>query len=45
LWDATLKRAEGEKVKDKPELLKKTIKREKAKKRKSAKKWYNNIDM
>jgi len=44
LWAATLKRAEGEKVKDKPELLKKSIKKEKAKKRKSAKKWKERID-
>lgn len=38
-WDAIMKRAAGEKVKDKPELLKKSIKRKETQKRKSAAKW------
>ncbi len=40
LWDAALKRASGEKVKDDPKLLRKTIRKVKQKKAKSAREWY-----
>jgi hypothetical protein len=39
LLENALKRAKGEKVKDDPKLLKKTLKKEMAKKKKSAKEW------
>jgi len=39
-WDKVMKRASGEKVKDRVDLLKKSIKRREAKKKKSAKKWF-----
>ncbi|XP_058799166.1 surfeit locus protein 6 homolog [Phymastichus coffea] len=38
-WKAALAKAVGEKVKDDPELLKRTIKREEQKKKRSQKKW------
>jgi hypothetical protein len=38
-WDAVMKRAAGEKVKDRVDLLKKSVKREQSKKKKSAEKW------
>jgi hypothetical protein len=44
-WDAVMKRAAGEKVKDKPELLKKSIKRRETQKKKSATKWKERTDM
>lgn len=43
-WDAIMKRAAGEKVKDKPELLKKSIKRRETQKKKSAAKWKERTD-
>lgn len=42
-WTNALKKAEGIKVKDDPELLKKTLKREEAKKKQSAKKWASRL--
>ena len=39
LWDAPLKRAAGEKVKDNPALIRKTMRKEKQKKQRSAQKW------
>lgn len=38
-WDSALKKAEGHKVRDDPELLKKSIRRQEYKKKSSAKKW------
>lgn len=38
-WDAALRRATGEKVRDDPKLLKRSIKREERSKKKSATKW------
>jgi hypothetical protein len=38
-WDAALRRASGEKVRDDPKLLKRTIKRKESLKKKSAKAW------
>ncbi|KAE8751291.1 hypothetical protein FOCC_FOCC001862 [Frankliniella occidentalis] len=38
-WSNALKKAEGVKIKDDPELLKKTLKREESKKKRSAKQW------
>lgn len=38
-WDAAMRRAGGEKVRDDPKLLKRTIKREERKKKKSGKVW------
>jgi hypothetical protein len=38
-WSKAIKRAEGEKVKDDPKLLKKTIKKKNMKKKKSEKVW------
>lgn len=38
-WNKALNKSEGVKVKDNPELLKKTIKRERKQKQKSRKKW------
>ncbi|KAG8315604.1 surfeit locus protein [Homalodisca vitripennis] len=43
-WAAALKRASGEKVKDDPELLRKTINKEKNKKMQSQKKWQARMD-
>ncbi|XP_054272968.1 surfeit locus protein 6 homolog [Macrosteles quadrilineatus] len=43
-WATALKRASGEKVKDDPELLRKSIAREKNKKMRSQKKWKARID-
>ena len=39
MWERLNKKASGEKLKDDPKLLKKTLKREKARKKKSAKEW------
>ncbi len=39
-WQRAMKRADGEKVFDDPKLLKKSIKREDQKKRKSGREWY-----
>ena len=38
-WEASLKRARGEKVLDDPKLLRKSVKREEKKKQKSIEKW------
>ena len=38
-WEKALKKAQGEKIKDDPKLLRKTLKREKKKKEKSKKGW------
>ncbi|KAK3920310.1 Surfeit locus protein 6-like protein [Frankliniella fusca] len=38
-WSNAFKKAEGVKIKDDPELLKKTLKREETKKKRSAKQW------
>lgn len=38
-WSKALKKAEGEKIKDDPKLLKKTIKKKIMKKKKSEKVW------
>ena len=43
-WNRALTKAEGLKVKDDPELLKKTIKKEFKKKERSKKKWESRID-
>lgn len=43
-WMTALRKASGEKVKDDPQLLKKTIMREKSRKKKSKKKWEARID-
>lgn len=43
-WSIALKRASGEKVKDDPELLKKSIMKEKNKKMRSQKKWQDRIN-
>lgn len=43
-WSIALKRASGEKVKDDPELLKKSIMKEKNKKMRSQKKWQARMD-
>uniref|UniRef100_A0A1B6FKE0 Ribosomal RNA-processing protein 14/surfeit locus protein 6 C-terminal domain-containing protein n=2 Tax=Cuerna arida TaxID=1464854 RepID=A0A1B6FKE0_9HEMI len=43
-WAAALKRASGEKVKDDPELLRKSITKEKNKKVQSQKKWQARMD-
>jgi len=40
MWDTVLKKAQGVKVKDDAALIKKSMKREKSKKRKSAKEWF-----
>jgi len=39
-WDTVMKRASGEKVKDKTDRLVKSIKRQEAKKKNSAKRWF-----
>lgn len=44
VWKSALARANGEKVKDNPELLKRTIKRKDQKKKHSAKKWKSRSD-
>lgn len=38
-WDAAMRRATGEKVRDDPKLLRRTLKREERKKKKSSKVW------
>ena len=43
-WDKALKHAEGEKVKDDPRLLKKSMKRQEKIKEKSSKKWMERIE-
>ncbi|XP_072936238.1 surfeit locus protein 6 homolog [Epargyreus clarus] len=43
LWKNTLQKAEGQKVKDDPTLLKKSIKRQEQKKKVSKKQWDNRI--
>lgn len=43
-WKTVLAKASGEKIKDNPELLKKSVKREEHKKKRSAKKWETRID-
>lgn len=43
-WITALRKASGEKVKDDPQLLKKTIMREKSRKKKSKKKWDARVD-
>lgn len=43
-WNKALNKSEGVKVKDNPELLKKTIKRERKQKQKSKKKWDTRIE-
>jgi len=43
MWERLNKKASGEKLKDDPKLLKKTLKREKARKKKSAKEWSERI--
>ncbi|XP_051159306.1 surfeit locus protein 6 homolog [Leptopilina boulardi] len=43
-WNAVLAKAKGEKLRDDPELLKKSIKREEMKKKHSAKKWESRMD-
>lgn len=43
-WNKALNKSEGVKVKDNPELLKKTIKRERKQKQKSKKKWGARIE-
>ncbi|XP_063974703.1 surfeit locus protein 6 homolog isoform X2 [Diachasmimorpha longicaudata] len=42
-WKAALAKANGEKVKDDPELLKRTIKRDELQKKRSSKKWESRI--
>ncbi|XP_015124057.1 surfeit locus protein 6 homolog [Diachasma alloeum] len=42
-WKAALAKANGEKVKDDPELLKRTIKRDEQQKKRSSKKWESRI--
>ncbi len=42
LWEPALKRAAGEKVRDDPALIRKTMRRVKQKKAKSAKDWYGS---
>ncbi|XP_011170985.1 surfeit locus protein 6 homolog [Solenopsis invicta] len=43
-WKSALAKATGEKIKDDPELLKRTIKRNEQKKKHSAKKWNSRIE-
>jgi hypothetical protein len=43
MWDTALKKAQGVKVKDDATLIKKSIKRDLSKKRKSAKEWCVDI--
>lgn len=43
-WKAALAKAGGEKVKDDPDLLKKTIKRQEQKKKQSSKKWESRVE-
>ncbi|XP_015189408.1 PREDICTED: surfeit locus protein 6 homolog [Polistes dominula] len=43
-WKTALARANGEKVKDDPELLKRTIKRQELQKKKSSKKWESRLE-
>jgi len=43
-WQTALRRAEGEKVLDDPRLLKKSIKRAEAKKRRSREKWADRLE-
>lgn len=43
-WKSVLAKASGEKVKDDPDLLKRTIKRNEQKKKHSAKKWNSRIE-
>jgi acetyl-CoA carboxylase beta subunit len=43
-WDTALKRAEGEKIRDDPFLLKKTIKKQDQLKQASRKKWQERIE-
>lgn len=43
-WKSALAKASGEKIKDDPELLKRTIKRTEQKKKHSAKKWNSRIE-
>ncbi|KAK2584118.1 hypothetical protein KPH14_006559 [Odynerus spinipes] len=43
-WKSALARAGGEKVKDDPDLLKRTIKRQEQQKKRSAKKWESRIE-
>ncbi|CAL1681828.1 unnamed protein product [Lasius platythorax] len=43
-WQSALAKASGEKVKDNPELLKRTIKRKEQKKKHSANKWNSRIE-
>ncbi|XP_077272693.1 surfeit locus protein 6 [Temnothorax americanus] len=43
-WKSALAKASGEKIKDDPELLKRTIKRNEQKKKHSAKKWNSRIE-
>ncbi|XP_012540627.2 surfeit locus protein 6 homolog [Monomorium pharaonis] len=43
-WKSALAKASGEKIKDDPELLKRTIKRNEQKKKYSAKKWNSRIE-
>lgn len=43
-WKSALAKASGEKVKDNPELLKRTIKRKEQKKKHSANKWNSRIE-
>jgi len=44
-WDTMLKKASGEKVKDDIGKLKKTVKREEAKKKKSKKEWEQRVSL
>lgn len=43
-WDNAMKKASGEKIKDDPKLLKKTLKRQENKKKKSAKEWKHRLN-
>nr|XP_050851215.1 surfeit locus protein 6 homolog [Vespula vulgaris]XP_050851216.1 surfeit locus protein 6 homolog [Vespula vulgaris] len=43
-WKSALAKASGEKVKDDPDLLKRTIKRQELKRKKSSKKWESRIE-
>lgn len=43
-WKSVLAKASGEKVKDDPELLKRTVKRQEQQKKRSAKKWESRIE-